>query len=266
MGCLGTAEGRGAWGGALVRHPAHELKIKIERDGRNDSLPQARSKKHAATVEGTDHCPKGGRALRRIHGTRKHNMNAKITAVGALVVLGLSAQAAIVINITEVGSDVYLQGSGSVNTTSLTVFNSPFTFNRLIPNMGAAGTGAYSPSVQTYWYQNAATGPSSFGTGALADPTSGSGDRFLLFGSTGSIFVPVGYTSGAPLSGDATWANQTLSSLGLTPGTYVWNFGTGANADTWTVNITAVPEPHQYAMAAGLGLVGLGLWRRHARK
>lgn len=193
-------------------------------------------------------------------------MNSKILTLGASMAMALSSQAAIVINISEVGPDVYLEGSGTVNTTGLTIHTSPYIFNRLIPTSGAVGTGAYSPSIRTHWYQNVATGPSSFGSGSTVDPTSGSGDRFLLVGETGSIFVPFGYTSGDSLSGNATWANSTLSSLGLTPGSYTWTWGTGPNADTWTVNITAVPEPHQYAMAAGLGLVGLGLWRRHARR
>jgi hypothetical protein len=193
-------------------------------------------------------------------------MTNKILALGASVALALSAQAAIVINITEVGSDVYLQGSGSVNTTSLTKHATVSVFNRLNPSSGAAGAGAYE-SVSADWYKDVATpAPASFGPGGMVDPSSGTGDRFLLVGQSGSIFVPAGYQSGAPLSGTATWANQTLSSLGLIPGTYVWNFGTGANADTWTVNITAVPEPHQYGMAAALGLIGLGIWRRHARK
>jgi hypothetical protein len=32
------------------------------------------------------------------------------------------------------------------------------------------------------------------------------------------------------------------------------------------MTITAVPEPGEYALLAGIGLVGLGLWRRGASR
>jgi len=79
------------------------------------------------------------------------------------------------------------------------------------------------------------------------------------------MMVPTDYVSGAALSGTATYNNKTLADMGLTAGNSLdVSFGTGPNTDSYTV--TVVPEPHQYAMVAGLGLVGIGLWRRHARK
>jgi hypothetical protein len=58
--------------------------------------------------------------------------------------------------------------------------------------------------------------------------------------------------SGAPLSGTATWAGATLSSLGLTLGTYNYTWGSGPTADTLTVNIGTVPEP----TSLWLGVIG----------
>src|SRR5688572_4086717 len=37
--------------------------------------------------------------------------------------------------------------------------------------------------------------------------------------------------------------------------------GGTATLNSWTLNITAVPEPHHYALATGLSLFGLALWR-----
>ena len=56
--------------------------------------------------------------------------------------------------------------------------------------------------------------------------------------------MPSGY-SGNTLSDTATYDNQTFNSLGVTHGTYVWNWGSGANADSFTLNIgtVAVPAP-----------------------
>jgi hypothetical protein len=65
--------------------------------------------------------------------------------------------------------------------------------------------------------------------------------------------------SGDSLFGEVTFANSDFTSLGLTLGTYVWSWGAGAHADTFTVQI-GVPEPSTWALLlagfGGLGLVG----------
>ena len=79
---------------------------------------------------------------------------------------------------------------------------------------------------------------------------------------------PAGYVPGAHLSDTDTYAGQTLGSLGLTPGTYKYTWGTGAHADFLTVEIgpAAVPEPSTLALA-GLGaLSGGGDWYRRRRR
>jgi hypothetical protein len=70
------------------------------------------------------------------------------------------------------------------------------------------------------------------------------------------LVVPVGY-SGAALSDTATYDSQTFSSLGATPGTYKWTWGTGPNQNFTLVIGTVVPEPSTWAMML-LGFVGLG--------
>ena len=73
------------------------------------------------------------------------------------------------------------------------------------------------------------------------------------------LLVPLGYVSGTPLSATDTYANQTFSSLGLTPGTYTTTWGTGAHADFLTVQVgpAAVPEPSAL-VTAGLGMLVCG--------
>ncbi len=62
-------------------------------------------------------------------------------------------------------------------------------------------------------------------------------------------------------NGTATWNNQTFASFGATPGTYVWTWGSGANAGSFTLNIggtAAVPEPSSLALLVlPLGLLML---------
>jgi hypothetical protein len=54
--------------------------------------------------------------------------------------------------------------------------------------------------------------------------------------------VPTGYVSGAALSNTSTYDNATFASLGVTPGAYVWTWGSGAHIDSFTLVIGA-PEP-----------------------
>jgi len=78
------------------------------------------------------------------------------------------------------------------------------------------------------------------------------------------LILPAGYVSGNTLSDGATWNSASFSSLGATPGTYVWTWGSGAHADSFTLQIgaAAVPESSTWAMIL-LGFAGLGYagWR-----
>jgi len=76
----------------------------------------------------------------------------------------------------------------------------------------------------------------------------------------------LGYVSGNPLSDTSTYNNATFASLGVTPGTYVWTWGTGTHADSFTLQIgpAAVPEPASLTVLA-LGLAGLGMALRTRR-
>ena len=80
-----------------------------------------------------------------------------------------------------------------------------------------------------------------------------------IFEESHEVFVPLGYVSGADLgTSTAAWNSQTLSSLGLTPGLYVYTWGTAPHADSLTVQI-AVPEPASLSLIA---LAGPMLLRR----
>lgn len=81
----------------------------------------------------------------------------------------------------------------------------------------------------------------------------------------GVLLLPPAYASGTPFSEFSVYAGATLASLGLTPGLYVWSWGSGAHADTFTIDILAdsgseaspVPELSTWAMIL-VGFAGLG--------
>ena len=70
-----------------------------------------------------------------------------------------------------------------------------------------------------------------------------SGDFFALEeGINAFLALPQGYVSGSALSNSMTFNSATFASLGLTPGTYVWSWGTGLPNQNFTLQIGAVPD------------------------
>lgn len=171
----------------------------------------------------------------------------------ALVVSATSgAQAAVTITIAESGANVVATGSGSINLTALTISSGGTASPIVAGNLGGLFVGAPAD----FSAHSGFTGPATFGSGSAFFANTGIGDMFGVRGNIGQLYVPSGYVSQAPLSGTATWNGQTISGLGLTPGTYVYNWGTGPTADSLTVQI--VPEPsHALLLLGGLGTLAL---------
>jgi hypothetical protein len=77
------------------------------------------------------------------------------------------------------------------------------------------------------------------------------------------IGIPPDYVFGAPLSNQSLYIDTTFGSLGLTPGAYVYSWGSGPHADTFTLEIgpvgaaSPVPESTTWAMML-IGFDGLG--------
>jgi hypothetical protein len=89
-------------------------------------------------------------------------------------------------------------------------------------------------------------GPTSFGSGGATPASSGSGDMVGIFPIhlifERALIVPRGYVSGTALSGRAIYSGKTLASLGVTPGTYVWRWGSGASQN-FTLKILSAILP-----------------------
>ena len=192
--------------------------------------------------------------------------------IGATVVCGAlaasGAEAAYVVNFSQVGGDVVAEGSGSFDflQSSFIGFLNPMVLG-VNPSSGFLGVGNEDNygNPESYGDQYASiTGPASFGSGGFTAATSTTGTVSGIDAGGGYFIVSGGYSSGQTVtSSTTTWQGATFSSLGLTSGTYVWTLGT--SSDTFTINVPGsdAPEPASWAMMlAGFGLVGAAMRSR----
>lgn len=177
---------------------------------------------------------------------------------GALALLSVSAHAVYTIQIVETGGDVVATGSGSLNMTAVSSMIGASQWAFIIPSAPWVTVGqTVGTGVDYYTMQNFVT-PPNMGAGGFVTATSGSGGNVGVTPAT--VIVPLGYVSGTALpSSTSTWAGASLASLGLTPGSYTWSWGSGPTADSVVVNVVAaspqaVPTLGEYAM---LGLASL---------
>ncbi len=189
--------------------------------------------------------------------------------LGALIVLAvpLSAQALITIEMQQVGPNVVVTGSGTANVTALTLdsvsLGSTIWPVFLPESLVVIGSGLTSP------WLGSLSGPANFGTSATASfSDSDTGDRIGIVAKK-LVYLPMGYVSGTAVSGMSTWNNKSFVSLGVTPGNYVWTWGSGNTADSLVLNIGMAPVPEPGAavlMLAGLLAVAVAVVHRQRQR
>jgi hypothetical protein len=145
---------------------------------------------------------------------------------------------AVNITIQEVGGNVVWTATGTLNLAGLTYESSTIGGAGFDATNAVFGSGL---GANSDIYTGSITKPANFGTGGAA-ATSASGSYISIQSIPARLQVPAGYISGGALSGTTTYTG-TFATLGLTPGTYVYSWGSGGNADTLTLLIGAQPTP-----------------------
>ena len=183
----------------------------------------------------------------------------------ALLLCAGRAKAELVITFAQSGANVVANGIGSLNFLDLTFQGFDVSNSYVNASAGAVLLGSMGTYADFY---GSISGPTTFGSGlnffansstSTAPNNTGAG----VSGATGQLLVPGGYGANNPFTVSATWDNTTISGLGLAPGTYVWTWGSGSNADDLKVIIPTVPEPSSLIL---LGSGTLGLIRVVRRK
>lgn len=178
----------------------------------------------------------------------------RLALLAGVFLLAPKADASVVMTVTQVGADVFASGSGTLDITNLTNPNNGSAAPFIKGDTGVLIIGLL-PNNQFANWQGSVTGPTSFGTFGSFNADSTTGDHFGIRYQFQQVVTPVGYVSGNPLSATATWNNKTLASLGLVEGTYVWTWGTGIHADSFTLTI-GTPEPGSLLLlSTGAGLL-----------
>jgi len=165
------------------------------------------------------------------------------------------------VTLEQIGSNVVANGSGAINLTGLTFVISGADNPGIVPFSGVIRTGPFASMIDGY---RGFTGPMDFGSGAGALPNTASGDFVGISGVGLGLFVPLNYISGTALSDSMTFNNATFASLGVTPGTYEWTWGSGLPNQNFTLIIggAGVPDGGSTVSLLGFGLLGLAALRR----
>ncbi|MEO0797550.1 MAG: PEP-CTERM sorting domain-containing protein, partial [Verrucomicrobiota bacterium] len=169
---------------------------------------------------------------------------------------------------------------GSFDTTGLSAFSGATNLNYIssvTPTPGVFSvslkTGTGIATLDSYSLRGFDSSfDTSFASAVVsAGPSSGifgGGFTINLAARFGSLFLPPGYVSGAPLpNGSSIFANQSFGSMGLVPGIYT-PFATSRDSATLIVQAptSPIPEPSTWIAIAGMGgLAGL-LGIRYFRK
>ena len=188
-----------------------------------------------------------------------------VITVFALAVAAGSANAGVIINVTEAGGNVIFASAGSLNLTGATSLGGNTATLGFIPGGSNWYLASGSGNTTVEYVLTSVAGPFGTSTAFYSSISSSSGDAFLIWGNHGNtpqVGVPTGYISGNSINSGMVYSGATIAGFTMTPGTYLYLLPN----DTITLNIgnaaaAAAPEPSTLSLIV-LGLAGFAAVRR----
>lgn len=184
------------------------------------------------------------------------------SAIAALILcVGSSASATYTIDVRQVGPDVVVTGSGSLDTTGAIFEGGGVSCSEKNGFVGSAalcvGSGATSMS------GNVLT--PGLGTLASTETIATSSTGLAVYVGETELYLPASYNSKSPIANSSTFSSQTLESMGLPIGTTkTLSLPSG---DTIVINIglplpnpsatTAVPTLREFGLSALISIVAI---------
>jgi hypothetical protein len=182
----------------------------------------------------------------------------RVLALVACLLISPISHSAVIITAVETGGDVvFSMAEGqSLDTSGLSFSGNIGEVARIIPSVGLLSMGPDLGVAHMGRAYSGATAPSNFGTGSNVFASSSTG-VVIAVDNSGNVLVPTAYESNSLLgASSATYSGATIASLGMTPGTYVYDLG---GVDTLTLQVVPVPAA---VWLFGSALTGLGFVRR----
>ena len=191
--------------------------------------------------------------------------------IAFVVVITMEAQSAVVIKVTEQMGDVVFSYSGTVDLNStlgkesdvfqiLGFYYSNSSFGQ---RGGIASVKGFADNYPINLVSFTLLGSNFNISGGII-----SGDSFLLEANGASfteIWVPDNYVSNTYFTGDLTFRDRSLSSIGLEEGEFVWMWSNGIDTDTATFIVNSIPEPSfSILLVSGLITVAFSRYRKLA--
>ena len=179
-----------------------------------------------------------------------------------LLTTASAADAAMILRLEQVGGDVVVRGSGTINTAGLTPDGTDNTYTNIFTDIQVyAGPAPAVPDGHVRFWSGLTGGELTISnSGDLIEPDHSSSASFGdLFGIVSQdtraginfglplLVLPQGYLSGDVLSGTTRFSGKTFASMGITPGTLTWTL---PSADTVTITTDAEPVPAPLGVAS----------------
>ena len=186
-----------------------------------------------------------------------------VITVFALAVAAGSANAGVIIDVTEAGGNVVFSTTGSLDLSGAPSLGGGSYSPGFIPGGSNWYIGPGSGSSVDRYALTSFAGPFGTSTGFFNNPSSVSGDDFFIWGAGGGqaqVGVPVGYISGNSINSGMVFNGATIAGFTMIPGTYLYSLPN----DTITLNIgnvVVVPEPSTLSLIV-LGFAGFAAVRR----